>query len=329
MRNRWPIIVGVVLVLGLMFICGVCIIGGVGGGLAGLDRLVKALPTFPPTPELEIGNTYWIGSFGIGDFQPVWVGRYADPEMKNSIGAGFGQSAKVRLDGHQGEACYVVVVEAPIGAAADYNRVGDEGWTRCRNLLSYEPTPMPTRITTPERPTITVAPSPTLQPETYGEFSLVLFERAEAFQLKGEFLSPTGSLSWELGPEEGIDIALVVVRLTNTGDRWIFPWVMPGWLTDAQGARYRERFDFLIDEQGDPDSPDAIVLYGESGSLVLTGGLADEKVGPGESLLMGFVVHVPKGREIASFMFQYEVWETAMPLVGERWIMEAIVPIGE
>ena len=147
--------------------------------------------------------------------------------------------------------------------------------------------------------------------------------------MKGEFLSPTGDLSWELGPEEGIDITLVVVRLTNTGERWIFPLVMPGWLNDTQGERYRERFDFLIDEQGDPNSPDAIVLYSKAGPLVLTDGLADEKIGPNESLLMGFIIHVPQGREPASFLFQYEVWETAMPLVGEEWRMEAIVPIGD
>jgi hypothetical protein len=249
--------------------------------------------------------------------------------MSNPLGAGFGQSAKVRLDGREGEACYVVVVEAPTGAAADYNRVGDEGWTHCGNLLDYEPTPMPTPIRTPIRPTTTLAPSPMPVPETYGEFSLVLFERAETFQLKGEFLSPAGSLSWELGPEEGIDIALIVVRLTNTGDRWIFPRVMPGFLADTQGEIYRERFEFLVDEQGNPESPDAVVLFSEGGPLVLTGRLADEKMGPNQSLLMGFIIHVPQGREAASFLFQYEVWETAMPLVGEEWRMEAIVPIGE
>jgi hypothetical protein len=249
--------------------------------------------------------------------------------MSNPLGAGFGQSAKVRLDGREGEACYVVVIEAPTGAAADYNRVGDEGWTSCRNLLDYEPTPMPTYIRTPQRPTATLAVSPIPKPQTYGNFELVLFERAERFELKGEFLTPMGSLSWELGPEEGIDIALVVVRLTNTGERWIFPAVMPGWLTDIPGERYRERFDFLIDEQGDPSSPDATVLYSEGGPLVLTDSLMDEKIGPNESLLMGFIIHVPQGREAASFLFQYEVWETAMPLVGESWDMEAIVPIEE
>lgn len=172
-------------------------------------------------------------------------------------------------------------------------------------------------------------PSPIPKPQTYGNFDLVLFERAERFKLKGEFLSPTGALSWELEPEKGIDIALVVVRLTNTGDRWIFPWVMPGFLADTRGERYREDLDFLIDEQGDPSSPDATVLYSESGPLVLTGGSADEKVGPSESLLMGFIVHVPKGREVASFIFLCDVWETAMPLVGEQWRMETTVPIEE
>lgn len=172
-------------------------------------------------------------------------------------------------------------------------------------------------------------PSPIPQPQTYGNFDVVLFERAESFQMKGEFLDVGGSLSWELGPEEGIDIALVVVRLTNAGDRWIFPWVNPGFITDTQGERYRERFDFLIDEQGDPDGPDAIVLYSERGPLVLTSGLADEKVGPSESLLMGFIVHVPKGREVGSFIFLCDVWETAMPLVGEEWRIEATVPIEE
>ena len=54
-----------------------------------------------------------------------------------------------------------------------------------------------------------------------------------------------------------------------------------------------------------------------------------EKIGPNESLLMGFIVHVAKGREVASFFFSYTVWETAMPLVGEEWRMEAIIPIGE
>jgi len=55
--------------------------------------------------------------------------------------------------------------------------------------------------------------------------------------------------------------------------------------------------------------------------------LAYEKIGPSESLLMGFIFHVPQGREVASSIFLYDVWETAMPLVGEEWHMEATVRI--
>jgi len=189
------------------------------------------------------------------------------------------------------------------------------------------PTPTNTRVV----PLTTATPIPTLvpKPETYGEFSLVLFERAETFAMKAKFFPPWGSLSRALEPEEGIDIALVVVRLTNTGERWIFPEAMPGRLVDTLGERYQESFNFLIDEQGDPSSPDAIVLYSERGPLVLTDSSAYEKIGPNESLLMGSIIPVPQGRETASFIFRYDVWETATPLVGAKWDMEGIVPVGE
>lgn len=189
------------------------------------------------------------------------------------------------------------------------------------------PTPTNTRVV----PIATATHTPTLvpKPETYGEFSLVLFERAETFALKAKFFPPWRLLSRALEPQEGIDIALVVVRLTNTGERWILPQAMPGWLVDTLGERYQESFDFLIDEQGDPSGPNAIVLYSERGPLVLTDGLAYEEIGPNESLLMGSIIRVPQGRETTSFILRYQVWETAMPLGGEEWDMEAMVPVGE
>lgn len=338
MRNRWPIIIGVVLALGLIFACGVCVIAGVGGGLAGLGRFVEALPTPVPKPTLVEGERYWLR--GIPEPIPdYWINLLSLPEHvwggKSTIVAVVSDSSEVRLVERREDWCYVEMThEYPREYVTTQKK---EGWVECHRLLDYQPTPLPTPVRTPQRPAQTLtpqAPTPTFtslpKPETYGEFNLSFFQRAGMFEVTKPIDIFGTRSSWKVGPEEGIDIALVIVRLNNTGDRWIYPLVMPGWLTDTQGERYRERTDFIVDEQGDPSSPDVSVFQSEQGPIVLSdASLADEKIGPGESLQMGFFIDLPQDREAASFIFQYEAWETAMPLVGEEWRMEAIIPIGE
>jgi hypothetical protein len=173
--------------------------------------------------------------------------------------------------------------------------------------------------------------SPT--PQLYGEFSLILAERHDVLNIieEDEYAYCVGlrCLAWVATPEEGVDVFLVLIRVANGGERWIFPSVMPGYVLDTEGEKYREEMGFVIEEAGDPQAEGAVAIETTDMDLVVLSRSRweDDKIGPGDSCVLGFVFHVPENRTIDRFSFHYEVWETAMPLVGDSWEMEATLSL--
>lgn len=183
------------------------------------------------------------------------------------------------------------------------------------------PTVPPTPVTAPT----TTATSP---PRTYGDFSVILVERHNSIEIPN-LVRPFNPDAGE--PGKGMDALLVFVKLRNSGDRWIFPAVMPGFVVDRNGDSYREEIDFIVDEAADVSQPGVLLIKTESKGPIVVRPPSEEteKIGPGEVFTLGFVFHVPQNRVAANFMFKCTVCETADPLIGEPWYIEATVPLSE
>jgi hypothetical protein len=138
-----------ILAVALVVISQVCCCGD-------LFRAIKAVPTMPPTPQLEKGRTYWLGGI-TWPMQMYWVDLMSLPasSLENSqstIVAVVSDSSEVELLGVQEGWCYVKVIHEYQRDAVLPPREGVEGWVECRRLLDYQPTPLPTPILTPQEP---------------------------------------------------------------------------------------------------------------------------------------------------------------------------------
>jgi len=141
-------IVGLV-ILGIL-LCGSLLIGG----LLGLGRLAESLPTPPPRPTLVEGNEYWLSGIELGPIRDYWVDLLSLPNHgpDSTIVAVVSDSSRVRLIRKQGGWCYIEVIEEYFRDPLLVNDKIEEGWVECSRLLDYQPTPLPTPVLTPQRP---------------------------------------------------------------------------------------------------------------------------------------------------------------------------------
>lgn len=172
-----------------------------------------------------------------------------------------------------------------------------------------------------------ITPSPT--PLPYGAFDLVLSERSGYFEVTHDFLGVTGSLSSQAKASKGLDVYLVLVRIANDGDRWIFPLNMPGRLVDKQGDVYHEKMDRVVKESAACSDPNVGCLITSSGEAIVLSLPHGEPglIGPGETFTLAFLFHVPQNRAMDKFVYRYIVRPTADPLVGERWQLQKVITL--
>lgn len=121
---------------------------------ASLTKLSEALPTVPPTPDLIEGNEYWLGGIELGPIRDYWIDLYSLPEhgADSTIVAVVSDSSQMRLVKKQGGWCYIEVVDEYFRDATFSNDETEEGWVKCSCLLGHQPTPLPTPVLTPQRP---------------------------------------------------------------------------------------------------------------------------------------------------------------------------------
>ena len=117
-------------------------------------EFVESLPTPAPTAVLVDGREYWTGGIELGPLDSYWTSSYSmTSAMGNSAVIGvISDSSRVRLIRRQGDWCYVEVVEEYHRGFVPPAKRDKEGWLKCRRLLDYQPTPLPTKVRTPQRP---------------------------------------------------------------------------------------------------------------------------------------------------------------------------------
>jgi len=220
---------------------------------------------------------------------------------------------------------------APIGALALI--LGAQLFC-CEVPEGKQPTMAPTTPVSEVEPTAT---PPSIE-ETYGEFELVLVERHHKLDTKGPEFSEWVDLRAMAEPEEGIDVLFFLVRISNTGKRWLFPTLLGGSVVDNKGREYSPwQYQFVVDEKADPTDTNNIVIQSNKGPVVvgMEKGLLDvlererlpDKMGPGDSLLVGYLFWIPQERATEKFLFEYTVCETAMWLASECQRSIAEVPL--
>ena len=117
-------------------------------------KAIEALPTVPPTPQLIEGNEYWLGGIELGPIRDYWTTLYSLPSHgpDSTLVSIVSDSSRVTLVKKQDGWCYVEVVDEYFRDSILGNDEIEEGWVRCSCLLGYHPTPLPTPILTPQRP---------------------------------------------------------------------------------------------------------------------------------------------------------------------------------
>lgn len=210
---------------------------------------------------------------------------------------------------------------APIGALALI--LGAQLFC-CEVPEGKQPTMAPT---TPVSEVERTATPPSIE-ETYGELELVLLERHHKLDTKGPEFSEWLDLRAMAEPEEGIDVVFFLVRISNSGKRWLFPTLVGESVIDSKGREYSPwQYQFVVDEKADPMDPKNIVIQSNKGPVVL--GMEErwvdilsvkrlpDKMGPGDSLVASYLFWIPQERATDRFLFEYTVCETAMWLASE------------
>ena len=132
----------------------VALAASVAGCCGALSEAVERLPTVPPTPELIDGNEYWLEGIELGPIRSYWVDLLSLPEHSadSTIVAVVSDSSRVKLVAKREDWCYIEVVDEHFRDAILVNDEVEEGWIQCSRLLGYRPTPLPTPVRTPQRP---------------------------------------------------------------------------------------------------------------------------------------------------------------------------------
>lgn len=120
----------------------------------GVLEAVERLPTVAPTPELIEGNEYWLEGIELGPIRDYWINLLSLPEHSadSTIVAVVSDSSRVKLVAKREDWCYIEVVDEHFRDAILVNDEVEEGWIQCSRLLGYRPTPLPTPVRTPQRP---------------------------------------------------------------------------------------------------------------------------------------------------------------------------------
>lgn len=192
------------------------------------------------------------------------------------------------------------------------------------------PTPAPTPTPPP-----TSKPIPTTMPIDYTSLSLSTIDRTNEVRLKPKVVKLMGETIEQepeamafgiansigsLQPGKGEDAIILVVRIANAKDHYMFPLVMPGWLKDTKGQEYREQGDAVRGEPKTAQSSYTEILTKELGwvKVIHSSDATQDIIAPGESYDWVFIFHIPNERSLSEFSFRYDVGETANPLVGQR-----------
>ena len=203
----------------------------------------------------------------------------------------------------------------------------------CEVPEGKQPTMAPTTPVSEVEPTAT---PPSIE-ETYGEFELALVERHHKLDTKGPGFSEWVDLRAMAEPEEGIDVVFFLVRISNSGKHWLFPTLLGESVIDNKGRDYMWQYQFVVDEKADPTDPNNIVIQSNKGPVVvgMEKGFLDvldvkrlpDKMGPGDSVVVGYLFWIPQERATDRFLFKYTVCETAMWLASECQRSIAEVPL--
>ena len=120
----------------------------------GIYKAIEGLPTVPPTPELIEGNEYWLGGIELGPIRLYWTDLLSLPNHgpDSILVYVVSDSSRVRLVRKQDDWCYVEVVDEYFRHSPPHSDKLKEGWMECSRLLDYRPTPLPTPVLTPQRP---------------------------------------------------------------------------------------------------------------------------------------------------------------------------------
>ena len=183
-------------------------------------------------------------------------------------------------------------------------------------------------------PEETPPPAPEPKPLDYASLSLIAMEETSEVKLKPKVVQFMGETIQEepqasvfgithtiytLQPEKGMDALVLVVRVENPANRYIFPNVMPGYIYDTEGQEYREEGEAVKGEPKTSESLYTEILIAEQGwvKVVPSSSATEDIIAPGEFYDWVFIFHIPKERTCREFLFKYAVGETANPLVGE------------
>jgi len=200
------------------------------------------------------------------------------------------------------------------------------------------PTPVPEPMPSP------TTPPPTEKPVDYASLSLVTMERTNEVKLKPKVVK-LGEETIETDPEasvfgithtvhtlqpgKGMDALILMVRIENPAQRYIFPNVMPGYLYDTEGEEYREEGEAVKCEPKTPESLYTEILVKELNwvKVLPSSSATEDIIAPGESYDWVFIFHITTERNPSRFSFRYAVGETADPLVGEYEDGESSIPL--
>jgi len=195
-------------------------------------------------------------------------------------------------------------------------------------------------------PTQTPTPEQVLTPTPidYASLSLVTMERTNEVKLKPKVVK-LGEETIETDPEasvfgitrtvhtlqpgKGMDALILIVRIENPAQHYIFPNVMPGYLYDTEGEEYREEGEAVKGEPKTPKSLYTEILVKELNwvKVLPSSSATEDIIAPGESYDWVFIFHIPTERNPSGFSFRYAVGETADPLVGKYEDGESSIPL--
>jgi hypothetical protein len=212
-------------------------------------------------------------------------------------------------------------------------------------LGACTPTPTPEPVPEP-KPTPSLTPSRTEKAVDYASLSVIAIERANEVRLKAEVVEVMGEkitqeprftvfgiakTPYDLQPRKGMDALILVVRVKNPVDRYIFQNVMPGYVYDTQGQEYREEGDAVRGEPKSAKSSYTEIFVKELDwvKVIYSTDATQDIIAPGESYDWIFIFHIPKERSLTEFAFKYAVGETADPLVGELQEGYSSIPVTE